>query len=388
MATAERKFIFFRSNVTSPSVIDTVWDNEEECLVSNDAKGVRALLKLKHLSEADQEVFQAFYSMLKLPVIKPDDFIGLTSFDSDYMHQWFTYPIVANDKDKPVLQIGAIYGKPGEAFYSVAKKFPLFYDETKEKYFVTDDKGKQICQLHFSFTTGDNEKRTPWLVMKNDEFVFHIGVKIDQETSCDTVERAFEVGALQDALIDLLKSGANFTKLFSLAFKNNLFPSEGVMLLLTNGTYSEQPWENKVSKSARYNVAAYSRNCEGLPLVDWRFKDSNEPVTISDIGMISFSDTTQAYKNLMAKPKEARTVYLFVQSPSPRSPEHSPLHTTTTIINRLHPKVTSFFAEDLKVFDQKRAAMIASNNAATAKAIAGSGTGSGEVKLTKAESEF
>ena len=339
--------IFLTQIFQSPILIESIFKHNLDKIESGDG-GFRVIFPESALSTEEQSVFSGFCNLLNA---KPTN-AGIATYDSLNSLKYFSSPVVGINSDR---QLGVLIGVENQHAGHKAEFIPLVYREGKIDENGEKDEGSYAFKIRnengdFKFVKatlvtippkmGENPKS--YVAIKNKDFIFHIPFKCEKEIQSGTILRAWEEGEFDSVCLPFFKSSASFNKMFGGLFKNQLFPSGGVVLILKNGKIKINEYQGQSLVSTHWQLVESSHP----DLIVTGLK--NDPVRLKDIGMIFASQSCLMTKQIIANSEENKVFVVYVYAPNARNPlkfDWVPSHTGVTNPKYLPQVVKNKFPE-------------------------------------------
>jgi hypothetical protein len=206
-----------------------------------------------------------FLSALGVSIDDVDNF-GIAKFDNCQLQNYSTAFFSLNESG----EMGLIIGVDKEEFELTSTFIPTTYDDGCYRI------GGKLLELNEQLDDNGVPTGKVYMSLKvnaRDTYTFPVVLKSDFKNNGDKLFQFWEDGKFLDAVAQGGKGGnmqfGGINKLFRSAFSNNLFPSEGVYILMESGKYTFS------EKSPQY--------ANGIELSNWKVLASSHPELMVDI---------------------------------------------------------------------------------------------------------
>lgn len=330
-----RKPIFFTNLFTSIESGDYPF-NFPQNVIGRDDKGTRALVKLANMKPEQAEIFRAFMMAIGA---NPTN-AGLALYDADNIFSYYTAPQLGKLGAEIGVMVGAKHGTEEKSDF-----IPLVLEDGT--YTLN---GRKVTM--YGLMNPETKVSTPYLLLKTESYVFHIGVKYDRElVTFEHIDQAFDSGGLHLFVSSFFGNYIAYNKMFQHLFKTDKFPLQGVLMHLVDGKLQTGgEWV-----SSRWKIAQISTSQALLMVQD---KDKNL-MKLEEVEGLYIPSSGQPTKMLMDD-ETIDSVWLHsIGAHKQKRPDFDwiPHHSCTTQLARLTPKVQQAFEPMIQEYLQLQPAV-------------------------------
>ena len=335
------KSIFFSEALSSLKLIDTIFDAGLPIQDTDDSR--RAIVVSSALSTEEQEMFADFITLLK--VDKTVDNVGIVTYDKNHVFKFFSYPTVATLNG----QIGIMIGVTDESRGFTSAFVPLVwvpnknYEETGEDaggyFFQVSEKKRVKAQLVTIPSQMNPDEDRHYICIKSKKFIYNLTFKVEPDVTSEQILQAWYEGKFELVCRSFFRAACSGNKMFGDCFRRGDFPSEGVLLILENGTIKENEFTDTKGKtkkliSSKWRLKASSH--PNLPVRDF----SANPVALDEVGTIFCNKSMACTQFLLNKPHLNEKYYLHIiginaSNPKNPNPDWVPSHTGSYKLDNL-----------------------------------------------------